>query len=217
MKIEFKNVTKPFNHDFNILNDVSFELEAKRGEIVVFAGDEGCGKTTLLDILAGVETNYSGDVYIGDKNRREYKNEDNNISYVMFEPVLMGGKSVLKNLLYVFYIKDKKYDKLKALEEIKEVLKELGLIELLSKKAKKLTRFEKLLVCYARILLKKPSLILIDEPLFGLEGVEKNTIINSTKSLTKKLSSVVVITEKGENLALFEDCKVLRMDGGKVF
>ena len=170
-----------------------------------------------MDIITGVDLGYSGEGFIDGINRREYKNEDNSISYVMFKPVLFEGKSVFKNLLYVYKVKDKKYNKANAVNEIKEISKELGITNLLNKKAKKLSRFEKELVSFARIMIKKPKLIVVDEPLFYTQGVEKNTLVIALKSIAKKLSSVVVVAEKVENLPQFEDSRVLRMDGGKVF
>lgn len=213
MKIEIKNLIKAFNNDFNILNDITMSFDLNEAPVVIL-GEEGSGKTTFLNIIAGLEQDYSGEVFLDGINRREVYNKENNISYIMAKPVFFENKSVLKNLLYVYKVKDKKFNKDDAISEIKEVVKEFGLIECLSKKVKKCLLFEKKLVALARFYLKKSKLLIMDEPLEGLIEIEKSCLINYTYSLVRKLSSGLVVAEKGENKRYFNDVGIFNIDAG---
>lgn len=215
MIIEIKNLIKPYNKDFNILNNITKTIDLTNGPVVVL-GEEGSGKTTLFNILAGLDDSYEGDIIIDGVNRREFDNKLNSISYIMDKPVLFEGKSVLKNLLYVYKVKDRKYNKDEAMASIKEISKELGITSVLGKRVKKCNIFEKKLVCLARFYLKKPALLIMDEPLNGLVELEKSCLLNHMFSLARKLSSGVFVSEKGENARYFEHCFKINLDFGSI-
>ena len=208
--IEVKNLTKNYNPDFSALLNLSFVVDKKPLAVI---GYNCAGKTTLLNILAGLDNNYSGDVIINGVNRRDLKNEENIISYIMDPVVLFENKSVYDNLKYVYKVSGET-DKEKINKEIKAVAEELHLFGVLTKKVRKCNYFEKLLVCVGRILIKKPKIIMVDEPLKDLLNFEKRSLLQTLVSVASKLSSDLIVAEYGQNLAYFNDFEILKLDFG---
>jgi len=209
--IKIKNLTKKFYDDHDAICNLSCEFN---DEPWIVVGEDMSGKTTLLNILAGLDVDYSGEVSIGGVDRKILKNEDSSISYIMAEPILFENKSVYYNLLYVFKTLKKEFDKQKADGEIKAVCEDLNLFGLLDKKVKKCNLFEKRLVCLARAILKKSNLILIDEPFSNLLKFEILSLWQTILSVASKLSSGLVVAEKPENLAYFNSANILKLDFG---
>ena len=118
------------------------------------------------------------------------------------------------NLLYVYKVRNKKFDKDIAIEEIKDVALRLNLFGVLDRKVKKLNLFEKRLVCIARAILKKSNIWLMDEPLSGLTNFEITSLWQTATLEVDKLSGDLILSEKGENMAYFNDCEILKLSFG---
>lgn len=208
-----KNVSKKFHEDHYALMNINFSTE-ERPFVVI--GEDGSGKTALLEIIAGVECDYEGEIFINGRERRELKNNDFPISYVTKEPVLFKFKTVYKNLEYVFKVTGSKINKDEVRKLIGEVAKDFNIIELLNKRVYTLNEFEKKLICLARISLKKSKIIILDEPFFKLNKFEISSLWQAILSVTNKLSSDLIVAETGQNLAYFDDCSILKLDFGTV-
>lgn len=211
--IVVKNVNKKFHEDYNALLNVSFSTEERP---LVIVGEDGAGKTTLLEILAGLDKNYCGEIYINGEERKLIKNENLPISYIATDPVLFKFKTVYKNLEYVFKIKNKKIIKNEIQLKLGQIAKDLNIIELLNKRVYKLRMFEKKMVCLARAAIKNSKIILIDEPFFKLNSFEISSLWQSILSVSSKLSSDLIVSEKGQNIGYFNDCEILKMDFGTI-
>ncbi len=99
MKIELERVTKQFskshNSDYVVLKDISFSIE--KGDFVIILGESGCGKTTLLNMLAGLELPTSGKIYVDGK---EVKGIHPSRSMLFQQPTLIPWLSVKENVAY---------------------------------------------------------------------------------------------------------------------
>lgn len=209
--IEIKNLTKSFYADHDALMNITHKTD---GRPFIVIGEEDSGKTILLEVLAGLDKEYCGEVLIDGVERKGVGLDDVNISYITKDPVLFERKTVYENLEYVFKVKNQKYDKKEASKKIKEVAEELEIFDILTQKVKRLNLFQKRLVCVARARLKNSKIVLIDEPFFELYNFEKASLWQSILSVVNKLSSEVVVAEKGENLGYFVGCNVLRLEHG---
>lgn len=216
-KIEIKNLYKKFNNDFNVLNGTCGSFNLKDFNYAVI-GEDGAGKTTLLNIIAGIEDVYEGDVFIDSVNRRDVKNENMLVSYIMADEVLMENKSVYKNLEYVFKVNRKEKVKKEVIRgEIKKVSLNLGITSILSKKAKKCTKFERKLVCLARAELKGSTVLIIDEPFTELNKYETLALWQLVQCGISELSRRVIVAEKVQNIGLFDGFEIFNMDNGQIF
>ena len=209
--IEIKNLTRKFHADFDALHNLTYEFNSSPSVII---GSDMSGKTTLLNILAGLDSEYSGEVFIDGVERKEIDNKDAGISYIMAEPVLFERKSVYDNLLYVFKVENKKYDKAVANQKIKEVAEVLEIFGILDKKIKKCNLFEKRLVCLGRAVLKNAKIILFDEPFSKLLPFEFATLWQATLLVMNKLSCGVLVVENTANMPYFKDVDILKLDFG---
>ena len=209
--IEIRNLTRKFHADFDALHNLTYEFNSSPSVII---GSDMSGKTTLLNILAGLDNGYTGEVFIDGVERKEIDNKTAGISYIMAEPVLFERKSVYDNLLYVFKVDGKKYDKVEANKKIKEVAEFLEIFGILDKKIKKCNLFEKRLVCIGRAMLKNAKIILFDEPLSKLLPFEFVTLWRTTLSVMDKLSCGVIVAENTANMAYFKDVEILKLDFG---
>ena len=209
--IEIKNLTKSFNPDYDAICNLSHTFN---DGVSVVVGSEMSGKTTLLNIISGLDLDYNGEVVIDGVERKELKNENFAISYIMREPVLFENKSVYDNLLYVFKVRGKRFDKVDADSKIKKVCEDLGLFGLLDKKVKRCSLFEKRMICLARAVLKNSKIILVDEPFFGLFQFEFLSLSQAMVSATSKLSSSLIIAENTSNMAYFDGVEILKLDFG---
>ena len=119
-----------------------------------------------------------------------------------------------KNLEYVFKVDDKKFDRVKTRELIKQVAEEFGLVGVLDKRVRRLGDFEKKLICLARAVLKNSSIIVIDEPFFKMIKCEISSLWQYINSAISKLSCDLIVADNGENMAYFDGCNILKIEFG---
>lgn len=165
--IDVKNISKKFktgNIIVKALDDVSFSV--RKGEIVVLLGRSGAGKSTLLNIVGGLMTPDKGNITIegeniygiSDAKRADIRNEK--MGYVYQDINLINELNTMENIRLPFDISGKKYD----IEYEREIVKMLKLEERIKFYPCQLSGGERQRVAIARALIKKPSIILADEP-----------------------------------------------------
>lgn len=209
--IEIKNLTKKFNDDFDAICNLTHNFNAG---VTAVVGSDMSGKTTLLNIIAGLDKEYSGEVLIGGEDRKQVQNQNLKISYVTETPTLFERKTVYENLRYAIKVDNPKTSEQDIQNQIKAVSEELVLFGILNKKVKRCNLFEKRLVCLARAVLKKSQILLVDEPFKNLLNFEIASLWRTLLSLTSKLSSTTIIAENTQNLGYFDGVEVLKLDFG---
>ena len=209
--IEIKNLTKNYNKDFSALLNINHSFKEP---LTMICGIEGAGKTTLLNILAGLDTSYSGKVTIHGKDRKEIKNQEMLISYIMEKPVFFERKSVMKNLQYVFKVQGIDHKSKESVEKIRYISNELGFLDSLSKPLKKCAVYVRALVGLARAYLKNSTILLIDEPLKQMISQEKLAYLQKLNWLINKLSCTTIVAETVQNWGLFGGVEVIKLDFG---
>ena len=186
--IELENVTKSFGDNL-IFKDLSFKIE--RGELVAITGKSGSGKSTLLNMLGGLETIDSGSITVDGiditnrKNLVEYFRTT--VGFVFQNFALTENKTVKENLEII-----KKFARNGV--TIEEALASVGLKDKLNEKVYKLSGGEQQRVSLARVMIKKCSVILADEPTGSLDPENGNRIMDIFKKLNGEGKTVLIVT-----------------------
>lgn len=205
--ITVKNLCKKF--DDNVIFD-NFNITIETGEFVVFAGDSGCGKTTLLNILGGLETPDSGEILVDGENIFKRKNHReyflNKVGFLFQNFALVENKTVRENLLFV--PKKNRTDL-----TIKEVLEAVGIPDKVNEKVYKLSGGEQQRVALARLLLKKCDIILADEPTGSLDSNNADAVLNILHKMNEQGRTVIVVTHSEKIIK--SEKKVVLLNGKK--
>ena len=214
--LEVKDLKKVYHDDSGdclALDGVSFKLPSKGMVFVV--GKSGCGKTTLLNTIGGLDKFTSGDILVNNKGLSKFSvveldnYRNSTVGFVFQDFCLIERLSVIENikLSLEFQNSDKEvdYDKL---------LSEIGLEGLGHRYPKQLSAGQKQRVAIARAIVKDPEVILADEPTGNLDENTSNQIMDLLKEISKE-RLVMVISHNPEEANQYAD-RILEMADGKV-
>lgn len=201
--------------DKKILSDINFEF--KKGDFVGILGANGSGKSTLFKSILGI-LKHSGDVYIDGKNTKEtnFKELSNLIGYIPQKSGLLMPLSVRDFILMGLYSQNafKGYGK-KENEKLDEVLEFLNINEFKHRNVISLSGGEFSKVLMARAIIKKPKVLLLDEPMAALDLNYAIFLMNMCKKLSQSGVLVVMIIHE-LNLACRFCSHFLALKNGKV-
>lgn len=165
MEIKIENLTKAYG-DFKAVDNMN--LNIADGELVGLLGPSGCGKSTTLFMLAGLNDPTSGHIYFGGKDVTKVAPEDREIGLVFQNYALYPHMTVADNIM--FPLINRKVPKAEARERAQEMAKLVQLDHLMDRKPKALSGGQQQRVAIARALVKKPEVLLLDEPLSNLDA-----------------------------------------------
>lgn len=203
--IEIKDLEKQFQNETEIkYNDITFE----DGKSYMLLGASGCGKSTLLNMIAGVLTPTKGEIIIDGANmssatqRKKDKFRIQKIGYIFQDFKLINDMTVADNIGIL---------RLEGVDisGMDEVLRELGIYEKKKSKIKHLSGGQKQRVAIARALVKKPDIILADEPTGNLNFAIGEQVIKALTEISKGKTLIAVTHD--ERLAKYFDY-VINMD-----
>lgn len=193
-------------------NDISFEIE--KGELAIILGSSGAGKSTVLNILGGMDTNDEGNVLIDGKdistfNEKELTNyRRNDVGFVFQFYNLVPNLTVKENVeLASEIVKD-------ALDAT-EVLQSVGLGERIDNFPAQLSGGEQQRVAIARAVAKNPKLLLCDEPTGALDYHTGKQVLKILQDMVRKEGATVVIVTHNQALAPIAD-RVIHMHDSKI-
>lgn len=209
--LKVKNISKNFEN-FNVLKDLNFEV--KKGEISVFLGVNGAGKTTTLKIIAGILSPSSGEILIDDKNFKEHSKYIKSITgYVQDRPFFYEKLSVREFLRFIagLYnlekkLADNQIEKLLTHYKIENKID--ALIESLSHGMR-----QRLSICAS--LIHSPKLLVIDEPMVGLDPSGAKLLKTSLKEYAKSSTTILISTHSLEVAEELAD-NILIIDKGQI-
>ena len=218
--IKITKLNKYFYHrksnEIHVINDVSIQFPDTG--LVTILGESGCGKTTLLNVLGGLDSFYNGTIEYDNNKIEKYswrkmdKIRNDKIGYIFQNYLLLPQRSVfdnLKLLLNMYDISDSEKE-----ERIDYVLEAVGMLRYKRKNVSELSGGQQQRVAIARALVKSPSLILADEPTGNLD--EKNTIqiMNIIKKISENVLVILVSHEK--NIATSYSDYIIEVSDGKI-
>jgi ABC-type Fe3+/spermidine/putrescine transport system ATPase subunit len=181
--IRLENIVKRINGK-EILSGI--DLEIKKGEAFGIFGSSGCGKTTLLRIISGLEFSDSGNIYLRGKEvaskNKFIPPEDRNISFIFQDLGLWPHMNVREHLKFV----------LNETGEIENILDSCGLVGHEKSKPEELSGGEKQRLALARAIAQKSDILLLDEPFSSLDFITKDEMKRLLKELHKQYKLTIV-------------------------
>lgn len=213
--IEFIDVTKEYKIGevtIKALNGVNFSIS--EGEFVVILGASGAGKSTILNILGGMDTASSGQVFVGDHeitqwNERkltEYRGQ--NIGFVFQFYNLIPNLNALENVEFATEVCKDHLD-------AKDILHKVGLTNRIKNFPSQLSGGEQQRVAIARAVAKNPLLLLCDEPTGALDYVTGKAVLKLLQDLNQDTKKCVVVVTHNSAIAPMAD-KVIKVKSGMV-
>ena len=213
--IEVKNVTKTYKMgevEIKALDEVGFGIE--KGEFVVVVGPSGAGKTTILNILGGMDTASSGKIFVDneditnfdEKALTAYRRDD--VGFVFQFYNLVGNLTALENVELALQI-------CKNPLNAKEVLQEVGLSNRMDTFPAQLSGGEQQRVSIARALAKNPKLLLCDEPTGALDYITGKSILKLLQDTCREKGVTIVVITHNLAIAPMAD-KVIKVKNGKI-
>lgn len=175
-----------------------YTLDVKPSQIVGVMGQSGSGKSTLLDLIAGFLEATSGNITFENRELTTLHVENRPITILFQNYNIFEHLSVLKNVL--LGINSSFSPKQEDINEAKEILKEVGLEGFEDKIATSLSGGQAQRVALARCLIRKKSILLLDEPFTGLDVKTRQIMLKLVKDITKKreLCTIMVTHEKSD-------------------
>ena len=209
MYLSLKNISKKYK-DKEILKNISFDI--KEGELVCILGPSGCGKTTLLNIIGGFISDFSGDVLLSDENINNLPPEKREISTVFQSYGLFTHKNVIDNVSYG--LKLLKIDKNMREKRARDMLEKVGLAGYEKKKIKELSGGEQQRVAIARSMVLNPKLLLLDEPLSNLDVHLRDVMRKEIKRIQKQFGvTMIIVTHDQEDAFKLADRVIVINEG----
>lgn len=208
--VSLKNVSKVFAGDVVAVQDLNMEI--KDGEFLVLLGPSGCGKTTTLRMIAGLETQTSGDIYIGDTLVNDLRAGDRDIAFVFQFYALYPHLSVYDNIS--FPLRAQKLPTKEVEKRVMDVATRLRIDHLLKKRPGRLPGGEQQRVALGRAMVRKPQVFLMDEPLTNLDASLRGDMRVELKHLQQELATTMVYVTHDQIEAMSMSHRIAVMDKG---
>ncbi|SDZ38650.1 multiple sugar transport system ATP-binding protein [Evansella caseinilytica] len=184
------------------------------GELVSLLGPSGCGKSTTLMLLSGLYKPTSGEIFFGDKNVTRLDAEKRKIGMVFQNYALYPHLSVLKNIM--FPLRMQKVPKKEARERAIEMAALVRIDHLLKRKPAQLSGGQQQRVAIARALVKKPKLLLLDEPLSNLDARLRLEMREEIRRIQQEVGITAVFVTHDQEEALSISDRVMLMNAGSI-
>src|SRR6056300_2060389 len=220
--LEINNLKKTFENGSPALKGL--DLKINKGEFVSILGPSGSGKTTLLKTINGLETSSRGEIYFDNKkvNNNTIMEVQKKTGMIFQEFNLVNNLSAINNVLTgllnssnkflsLFYLFSKK-QKIKALRSLETV----GLLEKSYTRSDELSGGQRQRVGIARAIIKKPLLLLADEPVASLDPKSSNLILSLLKKINQEYGTTILCNLHQVDLAKKYSDRILGLMDGKV-
>lgn len=211
--IAFKNVSKVFE-DSNtvVLKDINFELE--EGKFYTLLGASGSGKSTILNIIAGLLEASTGDIYLDGKRINDVPTNKRDVHTVFQNYALFPHMTVFENV--AFPLKLKKMDKKEIQKRVKETLKMVRLEGFEKRAIQKLSGGQRQRVAIARAIINQPKVVLLDEPLSALDLKLRTEMQYELRELQQRLGITFVFVTHDQEEALAMSDWIFVMNEGEI-
>jgi osmoprotectant transport system ATP-binding protein len=213
--IEMRNIKKTYDNNV-IVNNLN--LNINKGEFITVIGSSGCGKTTVLKMINGLNTPDKGEIFISGKN---IKNENiielrRKIGYSIQGTSLFPHMTIEKNISYVpDLINKKNKDEIK--ESVSKLIKVVGLEEsILDRYPEQLSGGQQQRVGIARALAAQPDILLMDEPFGAVDEITRKQLQDEIIRIHKELGVTIIFITHDIKEALKLGTRVLVMDKGEI-
>lgn len=190
------------------------DLEIKDKEFIVLVGASGCGKSTILRMIAGLEEISDGEILIGDKKVNNIHPKDRDIAFVFQSYALYPHMTVRENI--AFGLKMRKVDKATIDKKVQEAAEILDLTEYLDRRPKQLSGGQRQRVALGRAIVRNPKVFLMDEPLSNLDAKLRVQMRSEIKKLHEKLQTTFIYVTHDQTEALTMGDRIVVLDKGHI-
>ena len=209
MKVRIDNVTKKFGHTTAVSN---FSAELQDGQLICLLGPSGCGKSTLLNMLCGIIPVTQGQIFFDDKDVTKLPPDQRNIGMVFQNYALYPHMTVAENIAFPLEVQKVKKEERKA--RVEEIAKLVHVDNLLKRYPSELSGGQQQRVAIARAMVKKPQLLLMDEPLSNLDARLRLEMREEIRRIQKETGvTTVFVTHDQEEAMSISDSILLMKDG----
>lgn len=219
MKIlETKHLKKYYGQGSSLVkavDDISISVE--KGEFVAIVGTSGSGKTSLLNLLGGLDYADSGEVIIGGQSLLNMKDEERtvfrrrNIGFVFQNYNLVSMLNVYKNVVLPIRLDGNKPDE----EFIGKLLNLLGLTEKVRNRPNQLSGGQQQRVAIERALASKPKIVLADEPTGNLDSRTSAEVMGLLQMTSREFNQTIIMITHNEEIAQMAD-RIIHLEDGRV-
>ena len=213
--VKLEHVTKVYQMgEIEIHAAAGIDFEIGKGEFVVVVGPSGAGKTTVLNVLGGMDTATSGSIWVDGKDIAAYSNKQriayrrDDIGFVFQFYNLIPNLTALENVELALQICKDPLD-------ARQVLKEVGLEDRMANFPAQLSGGEQQRVSIARALAKNPKLLLCDEPTGALDYNTGKAILKLLQDMCREKNMTVIVITHNQAIAPMAD-RIIRIKNGKV-
>ncbi len=213
--VQFKRVTKEFvNQEVKVKVLKGIDFDIKEGEILLVIGSSGAGKSTILNILGGLDTPTDGEVIVENQNISNYKEKQlsefraKKVGIIFQSYNLIPNLTALENVIFGSEVKTGTLD-------AREILGKVGLGDKCDKFPATLSGGEQQRVAIARAVAKNPLMILCDEPTGALDYETSKAALKLLEDLNKELNKTIILVTHNLALSPMAD-RILTVKSGKV-
>ncbi len=216
--INLKNLSKSYNiagKPFYALKEVN--LSFVEGEFTGIVGPSGSGKTTLLNIIGSLDSPSGGEAIVLEKNISSLNHSESarlrnyNIGFIFQVFNLLPVYTVYENVEFALLLQNFSQDERKKL--VLQALEWVGLENHKDKKPDKLSGGESQRVAIARAIVKKPKILLADEPTANLDAENAHSILKTMKKINKELGTTFIFSTHDEKVMKYLNRTIILKDG----
>ncbi|MGB0506527.1 MAG: ABC transporter ATP-binding protein [Pikeienuella sp.] len=209
--VSIRDVSKYFG-DFTAVEDVSIEIE--EGEFFALLGPSGCGKTTLLRMVSGFETPSVGEVLIAGEDMTNTPPNKRPVNMVFQSYAVFPHMTVAKNVAYGLKVEG--VGKAEIAERVKEALELVQLAQFADRKPDQLSGGQRQRVALARALVKKPRVLLLDEPLSALDAKLRDAMRLELVKLQQSIGVTFIMVTHDQDEAMAVADRIAVLEGGRL-
>lgn len=206
----FKDVNKVYPNGYHAVHD--FNMEIADGEFICLVGDSGCGKSTTLRMIAGLEDITAGEFYIDGKLANQMTSRERGIAMVFQSYALYPHLTVYENLAFGLMLEGIDADIIE--EKVTATAKILGLTEYLQRFPRNLSGGQCQRVAVGRALIRKVSIFLMDEPLSNLDAKQRVTMRSEIKQIHRSVGATTIYVTHDQTEAMTMSDRIVVMKSG---
>lgn len=210
--LTLRNINKIYPNGFHAVHD--FNLEAERGEFIVFVGPSGCGKSTTLRMIAGLEDISKGEFLIEGKLANQLGPREREVAMVFQSYALYPHMTVYDNLAFGLSLQGVDEDIID--KRVQKTAKILGLTEYLDRMPRALSGGQRQRVAVGRSIIRKVGIFLMDEPLSNLDAKQRVTMRSEITQIHQETGATTIYVTHDQTEAMTMADRIVVMKDGYV-
>lgn len=210
--LSLRNINKIYPNGFHAVHD--FNLDIEKGEFIVFVGSSGCGKSTTLRMIAGLENISKGEFYIDGVRANEMGPREREVAMVFQSYALYPHMSVYDNLAFGLSLQGVDDDVIE--KKVLETAKILGLTDYLDRQPRALSGGQRQRVAVGRAIIRKVGIFLMDEPLSNLDAKQRVTMRSEITNIHRNVGATTIYVTHDQTEAMTMADRIVVMKDGYI-